>query len=371
MSFAGESERRCVLIIFGAKEGASNFGGIYNAVLSQIQALAAVNVEVIFWGASQSVADMALEVGATSAFADPSIHSGLKPLIDPSCWQTARDARRRGVTDVIHHSGRTWFYSSLFLPLAMQSQVLHRHRLGSYRFFRNWLALSKGYAAEIAKAHPLFGWRRVAFAPNGLRVDLPLPETAAALDDLSGPLKLVSLGRVGFQKAVFHSKGFDILIEAVALLKNRGVDVDLSIGGGADANLDAYAAEHDVADRVHLVGWIGDVASFMRGGDVFCLPSRIEPFGLVVIEAMAQGRAVIASRTHGPSDIVIDGESGLLTEVGSPKAMANAIESLAKDRDRLRKMGEASHQRIRTDYAPVAIGRALIAALEEFRRPRS
>ena len=127
------SKANAVLIVFCAKEGSANFGGIYNAVLSQIAALKSVGVTVIFWGASESIASEASKAGAAAVFAHPAIHNGMKPLMNSACRSAAREARRHGVRDVIHHSGRTWFWGGVFFPRAKQSQVLHRHRLGSSR----------------------------------------------------------------------------------------------------------------------------------------------------------------------------------------------------------------------------------------------
>ena len=118
-----------------------------------------------------------------------------------------------------------------------------------------------------------------------------------------------------------------------------------------------------MADRVRLTGWVSDVATFMRRGDVFCLPSRIEPFGLVVLEAMSQARPVVASATHGPLDLVEEGRTGLLFPVDDATGLAAALRRIAESPDRGRGMGIAGHGKLLREFSPAAVGRGLLDAL--------
>lgn len=284
-------------------------------------------------------------------------------MFSPLVWRTVVDLRRRGIGAVIHHSGRTWLMGALFFPRAVHAQVLHRHTIKPYRFFRNWIALSRRFADELRATQR---FRRIAFAPNGLRVDVAVPDAPPATVKPSGaPFRIAALGRVGFVKGVFHSKGFDLLIDALALLRARGVDAEVLIGGGADPGLEAYATERGVADHVALTGWNDDVMTFLCGCDVFCSPSRIEPFGLVMLEAMAAARPIVATDTHGAAEIVIDGETGIRVACNDPGALADALARLAVDPARARQMGEAGHGRLRSEYAPARVGSALVAALNQ------
>ena len=99
-----------------------------------------------------------------------------------------------------------------------------------------------------------------------------------------GLLRLTALGR--FVK----KKGFDTLLEAFASLRKES-NVKLTIGGdGPERNaLKQLAMDLDISDKVEFVGWVEDVAEFLSGSDLFVLPSREEPFGIVILEAMAVG----------------------------------------------------------------------------------
>lgn len=357
-----------VLMWMCSKPGAANArpGGISNAMLSHAQGLVAVAVPVEVWGGAPNIANAARSVGA-SAIAHPALRNGVSPLFSISVWRAAARLRRAGVSVVIHHSARTWFVARVMFPRALHVQVLHRHRVEAYRWFRNWVALSQTFAQEMRAAHPN---RRIAYAPNGLRVDIAAPPAPPAGNEASGKvLRVIALGRTGFSKGVFHSKGFDLLIEATALLKAEGVNIEVEIGGDPEPNLQALAEEFGVADRVRLVGWVADVAAFMRAGDVFCMPSRIEPFGLVILEAMSQARPIVSTATHGPRDLVEHGRTGLLVPVDDAMALAQALRSLAESPDRGLSMGVAGYRKAMRDFSAPAVGGALIAALQTLRSP--
>ena len=118
----------------------------------------------------------------------------------------------------------------------------------------------------------------------------------------SGGRTFISLGRL------VKKKGFDILLEALSLLRGRGIDADLVIGGdGCELlHLMALSKHYKIESNVRFVGWVDVVKDFLLQGDVFVLPSLDEPFGIVLLEAMATGLPIISTRTDGPSQILSD-----------------------------------------------------------------
>ena len=83
---------------------------------------------------------------------------------------------------------------------------------------------------------------------------------------------------------------------------------------------------------------------------MYVQPSRDEPFGMALIEAMACGLPVVASRVAGPSEIVDDGRTGLLVEPGDAAALATAIERLVRDPDLARQLARAGQAHVRATY---------------------
>jgi glycosyltransferase involved in cell wall biosynthesis len=106
----------------------------------------------------------------------------------------------------------------------------------------------------------------------------------------------------------------------------------------------------------------GGVPGEMRQGDIFVLPSLEDSYGLVVLEAMAAGLPVITTTHTGASELVTHGVEGLVVPPGDVDALIGAIDTLARDPDRRRAMGEAAGRRVRstsdaTSYADRVLGR--------------
>jgi phosphatidyl-myo-inositol dimannoside synthase len=182
------------------------------------------------------------------------------------------------------------------------------------------------------------GLGAVARIPMGVDTTAPDPGEVAAVRAASrrgaGPL-------VAYAGRLVEEKGVDDLLRAVAALAARRPDVTaLVLGEGQDrAALEALAAELGIDGRVAFGGWAasGAVAAALAAADVVAAPSRrgpdgwVEAQGLTVVEAMAAGTPVVATRSGGVGDAVVDGETGLLVDERSPDQLAAAIERLATD----------------------------------------
>jgi glycosyltransferase involved in cell wall biosynthesis len=156
-------------------------------------------------------------------------------------------------------------------------------------------------------------------------------------------------------------KGLDDFIEAAALVHRQSPRVRFVIAGGPIEGLEDYQATLQALARargldgvLYFAGWRygpDSMPEFYRSLDVFVLPSReAEPFGLVVLEAMASGRPVIATAHGGPVEIVDAGRTGILVEPRNPQAMAEAIVQLAADPDRAGDLGRAGRDRVLALY---------------------
>src|SRR5437764_2111715 len=123
-----------------------------------------------------------------------------------------------------------------------------------------------------------------------------------------------NVGRLALQKGQRH------LIAAMPLLLERVPRAHAVIAGGGDLEefLKDLAEEMGVAERVHVLGPRKDVPALMHAIDVFAMPSIWEGFGLVLLEAMAAARPIVASRVATIPEVVIQGETGLLVPPGDP-----------------------------------------------------
>ena len=153
---------------------------------------------------------------------------------------------------------------------------------------------------------------------------------------------------VGFAGRLVEQKSIDTLIRAFALFVNRTpCDAKLVIAGCGplEAALRHCAVEAGVADRVVWAGFREDVPCLMRAFDVFALTSMHEGFGLVLAEAMAAGRPIVATRAGAIPEVVVDGETGLLTEPGAPQQIADALGRMIDPALRAQ-FGAAGRQRV-------------------------
>ncbi len=144
-----------------------------------------------------------------------------------------------------------------------------------------------------------------------------------------GPLQILTVGRM------IPVKGQAVLIDALAELSDWGFDAQVTfIGDGPSReSLEARARERGVDGSVTFAGTVGqdDIRAFYAGADVFCSSSFAEGLPVVLMEAMAMERPVVATRIMGVPELVEDGESGLLVSPGRPDALASALAKLAGD----------------------------------------
>lgn len=129
-------------------------------------------------------------------------------------------------------------------------------------------------------------------------------------------------------------KGFDILLQAFAAIVGD-VDVDLLLAGDGPvrSELERLAGELGLSSRVRFLGPLDRpaAASAFHGAEVFALPSRLEPQGIVVLEAMAAGTPVVASAVGGVPETVTDGVNGLLADGPTDGSLADAIRRVVTD----------------------------------------
>ena len=113
------------------------------------------------------------------------------------------------------------------------------------------------------------------------------------------------------------------------------------------------AAKLGVAAAVDFVGQVqaGNVPALIGGSSVLCLPAYGEPFGMVLLEAMAAGRAVVATREGGPASIVVDGAGGALVEPGDVPALSSALIAVLSNANRLIAVGEFNRARVEAQYS--------------------
>lgn len=270
-------------------------------------------------------------------------------LLGPWTARLARHLRRGQAAALDVTDQRGVVLGGLAAKVARVPLVWHVHATGSSsRLDRIGRSLASRCIVTSTGAAAQLGGTGHACIPPGLPVTPPLTEAPRS----GGPVRIVAAGRLQ------PVKGFDVLIAAAARLVEAGRAVTVDIYGAEQAGHEQHARDLRGAIDVRGLGGVVRLMGFRPqpwqdwdGAHLFVLPSREEAFGLALLEAMACGLPVVATRTHGPLDIVVEGRTGLLVGVDDPAALAAAIESVLADPAAARAMGRAGRQRVLEQYS--------------------
>jgi starch synthase len=217
------------------------------------------------------------------------------------------------------------------------------------------VAVSEGMRADVLSNYPAVDPAKVHVVYNGIDADQYSPDPATDVIerygiDTSRP-SVVFVGRITRQK------GVPVLLRAAAHLDP---EVQLVLCAGAPDTPELGAEVAGLVDELRKtrsgVIWLSgmlskrEVIQLLSHSTLFACPSVYEPLGIVNLEAMACGTAVVASKVGGIPEVVADGETGLLVPPDDPDALAESINSLTRDRDRAKAMGVAGRERAQTQF---------------------
>ncbi len=164
------------------------------------------------------------------------------------------------------------------------------------------------------------------------------------------PLVLFA-GRLAEQKRV------DDLLKALDLLQHVQPDVCTLIAGEGPlrARLEETAQAYRLDGRVRFLGHREDVPRLLAAADLLVLPSSFEGLPNVVLEAMRFRKPVVATAAPGTTEVVVNGETGLLVPIGDQVRLTRAIRDLARDPEQARRLGEAGRARVETQFTAAAM----------------
>lgn len=254
-----------------------------------------------------------------------------------SFWRAALFAalaRRAGVPYLIHvHSGE---FPDFFQACGTRGQGLIRHCLMSAA---GVICLSPGWVRILGELVP-----GAAFAslPNPVLLPSELPDSGN-----EGQARILFLGRLNEKKGLL-----DLLAAMPAVVAACPKARLVLAGDGERAMLEDEAARLGVAAAVEFPGWVDGAykARLLAEASLLVLPSHFEAFGVAVLEAMAWGKPVVATRVGGIPEVLEDGVHGLLVPPHDPPALAAALQSLLADRQLGLRMGLAGKVHVRARF---------------------
>ena len=245
----------------------------------------------------------------------------------------------------LHHGGRL----PRILALTAGSKAVVHHTHG--RINESSLRISSPsriqYADAViacshAAAENVVG-QQVVVIYSGIHIDAEVPAAP----------KTGNFLRMGVLCRLTPVKNIATMIEATALLLQKGINVRLEIvgTGPSEPDLHALVANRKLEESVRFLGWRDDVAPLLASWDVLTMPSIDEGFPVAVLQAMAAARPIVATRVGGLVELVVDGVTGRLTPPDNLQALVECLGNLAQNREALAAMGRAGWERARQQFS--------------------
>jgi starch synthase len=235
------------------------------------------------------------------------------------------------------------------------------------------IAVSQGMRADVLVSYPAVAADRVRVIRNGIDTQQYAPDHATSVLEHYG----IDPGRasVVFVGRVTRQKGLPVLLRAAQSL-DPAAQLVLCAGQADTPELEAEVTElvrHLQATRSGVIWMPGmlaktEVIQILTHATVFVCPSLYEPLGIVNLEAMACGTAVVGSRVGGIPEVVADGQTGLLVPPGDPAALASAVNALLRDQARAAEMGQLGRRRAAAEFSWASIAAQTAALYAELAR---
>lgn len=274
--------------------------------------------------------------------------------------------------DLVHfHTARAHALAPYAQRMAGALIVTRRMDYRPNRYVAPWLygrAVDKAAAISRAVAQSLIAAgvpeRNIEVVPSGVDCERFAPPNADARSAARAAIGLspeeVAIGAVG---SLQPRKGHRYLIEALAILARRGLRPRCLIAGDGPlrAALNQQAAAAGLSEQVSLLGSLADPRTLFWALDIYVQPSLKEGLGVALMEAMACGLAVIASRAGGMAELIEDEVSGRLFPAADPAALSHALEELTLSQASRERTGQAARARIAEHFSMAAMARRTLA----------
>jgi glycosyltransferase involved in cell wall biosynthesis len=357
--------------------GIGNIGGAERDLLAMVQALSGVSWEVqVACPLRGQLYEVLIQAGIS---VHPLVLSPWRKWFSPFVrWRGVMGIRGllKQLKPALIHVNDIWWVphtvSAVNHALARRTPIVThvRQEIEPEKVSRYWLsrvdaviAISK--QVEQALIAGGVSSRSIRTIYSGLdlsKVDRKEDNYKAVRFKLGVPPEAVLLGTVA---NLFPRKGYDVMLRALPMILKADPSTQYVIIGTGEREyeqtLRKLSEELGIAHCVHFYGFQDPVWPFLEAMDLYVHPARMEGFGIAVIEAMAAGKAVVATNTGGLPEVVEHGRTGLLVALDNPEALSAAVVSLLKDKQRRDEMGERGAKLVRERFDL----KASMAAIEQ------
>lgn len=220
--------------------------------------------------------------------------------------------------------------------------------------FTHMLLSQNRYDLGLASRYGIAPPERLRYIGNGIQLD----RFARSNSDRSarGPLTITCIARLE------PVKNHQMLFEGARLLKERGHNFRINLVGGGELRptYETLCATMGIADRIRFLGYRDDIPQLLAQSDISVLTSVKEGIPRALLESMATGIPVVATRVNGNREVVREGETGFMVELDDNVALADALERLIEDPALRTKFGQRGQEVARSEYDETSIVESLM-----------
>jgi glycosyltransferase involved in cell wall biosynthesis len=273
-----------------------------------------------------------------------------------AAWSAGTPVRLHMLHAYAGHDGVPQPQRSLYRLVERALGLFTTHYVAGSRFIR-----------DVGVRHRLFRPEDVTVIPYSSRMtvgDATAADRERLRQQLGLPPDAMLIAAVG---RIEDQKGVDLLVRAVPTVVAQVPRAHVVVVGDGTrrAAAEALTGELGVAGHVHFTGWRHDLADVMRAVDVLALPSRWEAFGIVNLEAMAAAKPVVGFAVEGIPEVVVHGETGLLSPAGAVDDLARDLVRVLTEPGLAARLGAAGRRRFAEHYVPEQMMQAHVDLYEE------
>lgn len=221
----------------------------------------------------------------------------------------------------------------------------HYYNLKYYRKADYWVGITKGICQHLIDGG--MPADRVVHIPNFADETDVTPVPRDSFHTPTDRPLILAAGRL------HENKGFDILLQALVHIPDA--TLWLAGTGPEGDNLKALCSELKLNDRVRFLGWRNDVTALMRSADIFVCPSRHEGLGSIVLESWVSHCPIVATASQGPSELIENEVTGLLTPIDKTMPLASSINRLINDPQLCQRLVKAAAHEYQVNYSESVI----------------
>lgn len=271
-----------------------------------------------------------------------------------AAWKLHKIAKRFGANVMIAHGNRALCIASLANSAIPIVAVAHNYQLQHLGKADSVFCITHHVMNAVQTAHTAL-YHHCYFMPNMIaNVDIK-PKAAFA-----------AIPRIGAMGRLVAKKGFDVWLRSLALLRDKNIAFSAVLAGDGEEKEALLWLRNELClqEVVEFKGWVECKETFYNEIEIFCVPSHHEPFGIVIIEAMARGVPIISTASEGAVEILADSAHGAIVEKNNPEAMANALAMLLSNPGDVLAMGQRGRNYVRESYGMEVRSEAMLSVLK-------